>query len=218
MRRDSASAGRRSAAIENRPARNSERISSGDAEPEDDSVAVREALPPVVGVPLQLEPLPRLEPDDAERPGPDAALAPVRAERDGPLGDDGGRRVRDDSGEERERLLELDDELPRRDDVEPLEVRDLSVDEGPRAPDRREERAALALGVLEVPLEGEADVARRERSPVVEPHAAPEPEAEARAALLGEDLRGEPRDDPRPLDVPRQRLEDDGATSVCSPV
>src|SRR5258708_752090 len=62
------------------------------AEREDEAVALREAGPPVVGVPLELEPAPRLEVDDAEGPGADAPLPVARREVLGPLRDD-RRRV-----------------------------------------------------------------------------------------------------------------------------
>ena len=52
-----------------------------DAEAEDDALARGIALAPVVGVALELQPPPRLEADDAERPRADGALAPARADR-----------------------------------------------------------------------------------------------------------------------------------------
>ena len=162
-RRASASAGRRSDAIEKRPARNSLRISSGGTPNRKTMPSFFGiALAPVGGVPLELEPLARLEARDAVRPRPDAALPPALSDRAGALGHDARARPRHEDGEERQRLLELDDELRRGDDVEALEVRGLAVDEALGAADRGEEEAA-ARPLLEEALEGVADVAGGER-------------------------------------------------------
>ena len=62
--------------------------------------------------------------------------------------------------------------------MEALEIRGLSVDEALGAADGGKEEAAGAP-LLEHALEGIADVAGGEGATVVEPHAPPQPEAEA---------------------------------------
>src|SRR5205085_514234 len=92
-----------------------------DAEREDEAFAFRHAETPVAVVRLELEAPPGLELRDAERPRADAAAPPGVVERVGPLRHDRGRRVREERGEEGDRLLEVDRELVRRDDPEALE-------------------------------------------------------------------------------------------------
>ena len=93
--------------------------------------------------------------------------------------------------------------------MEALEIRGLAVDEALGAADRGEEEPAAARPLLENALEGVTDVTGGKRATVVKTHAPPQAEAEARAAVLGNHLRGEPRNDAPALDIPRQRLEDE---------
>ena len=109
------------------------------AEAEDDAVGARIRLPPVGRVALELEPPAGVEADDPEGTGPDDSLRAVAPDGPGPLRQDRGRRVGDDGREESDGLLEVDEELARRDDVEALEVGGLAGDEPPCAPDGREQ-------------------------------------------------------------------------------
>ena len=181
----------------------------GDAEAEDDSVAARIPLPPVGRVALELEPPAGVEGDDPEGTGPDGPLLRARAHGAGPLRQDRGRRVGDDGREEGDGLLEVDEELARRDDVEALEVGGLAGDEPPCAPDGREQPPVHGRR-HEEPLPGVAHVARRQPPPVVEPHARAQPEPVPPPVALREHLRGDPGHDPRALERPREGLEEAG--------
>ena len=113
-----------------------------DAEAKNDSVAARVPLAPVVRVALELEPPAGIEADDAEGAGADGPLGPLirgRAHRAGALREDRGRRVGDDGREEGDGLLEVDEELARREDVEALEVGGFAGDEPPGAADGRQQ-------------------------------------------------------------------------------
>src|SRR5262249_40677233 len=101
----------------------------GHPEPEDDPLAPREALAPVVRVALELEPAAGVERDGAEGPGADGALLPARLRDVGALRHDGHRRIRQDGREEGDGLLEVEEELAGRHDVEPLEVRPLALED-----------------------------------------------------------------------------------------
>src|ERR1019366_7399047 len=118
-----------------------------------------------------------------------------------PLRDDACARPRHEDGEERQRLFELDEKLRRADDVEALEIRGLAVDEALSAADRGEEEPAAGRPLLENALEGVTDVAGGKGTAVGKAQAPPTAEAEARAAVLGNDLRGEPRNDAPTLEI-----------------
>ena len=194
--------------MESRPARNSLLISSGGTPTEDEPLALRVALAPVVGVSLELQSPARLEAGDAEGAGPDASLAPALPERAGSLGHDAvpgndTRAGKKETGFSRSMVNSVGETMWK-----PSQLCASPSMNALRPADGREERPAVALGVLEEPLEGEANVARREGPAVVEADAGPQAEPEPREAVLGLDLRREPRHDARALDVARERLED----------
>ena len=217
-RRASASAGSRSRRARAGPARNSSRTSSGGA-------PKRKTRPSLFGSPRASSagcararaacrarsrrrgkgPFRRRRPRSSSRPRR-------------PLRDDRGRGVGDQGREERDRLLELDDELGRRDDVEPLEVRRLAASSFRALRGSRESNQRHSLSrVGEEPLEGIAHVARRQTPAVVEAHARAQPEPEARALGLREDFGGEPRDDRASCRSPRSAFRRSiGRTSACS--
>src|SRR5262249_60606028 len=100
----------------------------------------------------------------------DAAVAPASRRPPAPLGKDSEDLSREENREERNRALEVDRELGRREDPEARELRGLATHQRGRAPDRRE-RSALARLVEKDPLEREPHVSRGERAAVVEAHA-----------------------------------------------
>ena len=116
------------------------------AEAEDDPVVPRESLPPVVRVALELQAAPRFETQDPVRAGADGTLLRGRADRPRALRHDRGGRIGNDGREERHGLLEVDEELRRRHDVEALEVGGFPGDEAPGAADGREEPPIHRLG------------------------------------------------------------------------
>src|SRR4029078_8938095 len=96
---------------------------------EDDSLAARISLAPVVGMALELEPAPRIEGDHAEWPRPDHPALPAPPREVRPLRNDRRRRIGEHRREERDGLLEVQEELVRRDAVEALDVGGQTVEE-----------------------------------------------------------------------------------------
>ena len=142
-------------------------------------------------------------------PGADGILPVARAHLAGPLREDRGGRVGDDGGEEGDRLFEVDEELGGRDDVKAFQVGRLAGDQAPGAADGRQQPPVDGRRQEEA-LPGGAHVARRDAPPVVETDARPQPETVPRGVGLDQDLRGEPGGDARAFEGPGQRLEETG--------
>ena len=158
-------------------------------EVKDDAFAARTVGAPVGGVALELDAAPGFEADDAEGARADRRprAGSTRSRRS--LRDDRGRGVRDHGREEGDRLVEVDDELRRRHDVEPGEVGGLSVEDPVGSLDHGEHPAALARAVPQEPLPGMAHVAGGQAPAVVEADARLQPDPEASAPRSP----GEPR-------------------------